>query len=46
MVHGYPMVKKFLDTFICFDVMYIRDGRTVRWTDDGRTRHDGMAALA
>ena len=34
---GYPTVKIIEDTFICFDRIHERDGRT-----DGRTPHDGI----
>jgi len=34
---GYLMVEKIEDTFICFDRIHERDGRT-----NGRTPHDGI----
>jgi len=37
---GYPMVKKFEDSFIRFNRMYERDRQTHAQTDT-RTPHDG-----
>jgi len=44
---GYPMVKKNKDTFIRFDTIYERDGRTHRHTigrTDGHTDGHRMTA--